>query len=325
MRIVHDRHAAVEQRFPQHIHQEAGAPGHRRAGDRAEQMADERPAHARIEDDGHRAALQFHRIKPRHRPLARLAPDVFGAGQIGGMARGAIGIVALLGRALARQHAGREAVAGARIDAAEPGAGGQRDDGAAHAGPAAFAVGHAGYGARGIFCRQRGFAQRLRVCGRAAILAQIVQIEIAERPARQPLLRGQPGIGIFWRSLGHRHRPLGQLAQQFGRQRAARNAGGAFADEQPQADLLALRPSGIFQLAQAHGDFRRRAAGVNRVGGIGTGVARGGNQQYCAFQRLFLVQHRPGDVSSALPPVNRRAVAGTRPAVRSLVGGRTRA
>jgi hypothetical protein len=77
------------------VEQEARAAGNRRPGDRAQQVPDQRTAHARIEHDRHGPALHPPRIDAGHRAQARLAADQGRIGQVSGKARAAPRMVAL--------------------------------------------------------------------------------------------------------------------------------------------------------------------------------------------------------------------------------------
>ena len=75
--------AVGEDRLVLAAEQEAGPAGDRRAAHRAEQMADQAAADARIEHDRHRAAGQLARVEPLDRALAGEPAERLGLVEIG--------------------------------------------------------------------------------------------------------------------------------------------------------------------------------------------------------------------------------------------------
>ena len=77
----------VEQRPFFLAEQETGAAGDRGAGDRAEQMADDAAADARIEDDRHLADGRLAGVQPRDGAGSGARADFGGAFEVGQMMR----------------------------------------------------------------------------------------------------------------------------------------------------------------------------------------------------------------------------------------------
>jgi hypothetical protein len=66
------------------------------------------------------------------------------------------------------------------------------------------------------------------------------------------------------------------------------------ADEHAQADLLAFRLVDILERAEAHMHIGRAIAMIERVGGIGSGLAGGGDEIGEAGLRVGEGKHRRG-------------------------------
>jgi len=172
-------------------------------------------------------------------------------------------MIALHPRPLARQHAGRDAVAGHRIALRKAMAGGEGDDGAVIAGRSPFRIADARHCPRRILDRQRRLAQRLW-----RHIATVVEVEQRRRAVQQPLGGGEARPAILGRGARHRHHPLGQRIQPAVGQVGRRHARRSLSHEHPQAQLAALRPADILQLSQPH---RHRQGGIgdeDRIGGI---------------------------------------------------------
>jgi hypothetical protein len=82
-----DDDAGIEQLLVQPVEQEAGAPRDRAAGHRANEMADQRAADARIEHHRHRSAFQPAGIEPGDGAFPRQLADFVGRDQVGAVAR----------------------------------------------------------------------------------------------------------------------------------------------------------------------------------------------------------------------------------------------
>ncbi len=117
------------------------------------------------------------------------------------------------------------------------------------------------------------------------------EIEIGERPLGEQFGRGEPGIFVFRRGPGHRHRALGQ----FGERRVAHvgrmDRGRALAAEHPQRDVLAFGAPDILELAEPDLDFFGGGADRDRVGGIGPGLERQVDRGGAAGFGVFGVKH----------------------------------
>ena len=183
------------------------------------------------------------------------------------MARGAVFVIALHRAAFARQNAGGKADARRLIGTGKAMAGGQRHCAAAKAGPAAFAVCHALHRTRGIFRFFRQAAQLLR-----AGFRRIDKIKLGHRPACQQFRRGETGIFIFRRGLGHGHSAAREFRQRGIAHICGMNGGRALAEENPQAQFLAFGTPHILQLAEANLDFFGGGTDGHRISGIRTGL-----------------------------------------------------
>src|SRR5579863_1201903 len=126
MRIVDDVDAGRQHALAELVLEKADAARDPGAVDGPGQMADQAVGYPRIEDDRHLAGCGLTRIESLHRLLPR--PPTYSRGrlQIGAIDSGGEIIVALHGRAFARQDRNRDAGVGADIAVAKAVGGGER-------------------------------------------------------------------------------------------------------------------------------------------------------------------------------------------------------
>ena len=285
-RIFHDADSGIEQFIGFMAQQEAGLARDCRRRHRAEQMADKPAGDARFEKDRQFAAGDGFGIQAFHRAPSGFAAHRFGGGQIGKETRAARGVIGLHRTALARHHAGRKREAAAGITTGKTGRCRQRDHGAAGAGTAAIAVGHAFHSARRFLGRERGFAQ-----GRRIGLVGIVQFEIGQVAGELRIGRGKARVPVFGGVARHLHGAFGQRLQPFGREIAGMDRGGAFADKDAQADLLAFGAFDLFQLAESHRHGFRSIGAGHGVGRIRSGLLCQCDEFLTARQCGFFIDH----------------------------------
>ncbi|MNS77649.1 hypothetical protein D3C72_1112340 [compost metagenome] len=140
-------------------------------------------------------------------------------------------------------------------------------------GVAALGLGHAGDSQSGGLGLGGGGFQRL-----GGALGRVEQVEVGVRALRQPVLRGQRGIGVFGRQFGHGHGALDQTGAGGVGQVGGGDRGLTPADEDAQAQIAGLLALDLFQFGVAHADGQGGAVGGNRLGGVGAGLQRGGDQ-----------------------------------------------
>ena len=168
--------------------------------------------------------------------------------------------------------------------------GGERDDGAPGAHPRALAVGDAGNGPRRFLGGERAFLELDR-----RGIGIVVGSEIRRRALQQPVLRREAGIGVLRRLPRHGDGALHQGGERVGGKVGGGDAGRASADEEAQADFLALGAGHVLQFAEAHLHLGRGIADIEDVGRIGPGFSGGVDQGAGAPFRLTDAEHR-GDV-----------------------------
>ena len=255
-------------------------------------MADEADGDARIVDDGDPAGRHLARVQPVHGALAGIAADHFRVRQVGAVDLALAVVVALHRRAGAGDRRGAEAEARAEIGAGEAAGGGKHQAAQPPVGAGAAGVGDAGNGAGGILGGERGLGQFV---GRGN--GGVEQIEVGEAGG-QRLRLGQPGEAVLGRDLGHGDGALGELG------RIGQHVGGdgrrAPADEGTQREVVALGAAGLLDLAEAHVDRQRNAAHADRIGGVGAGLLRGGNQALGALGQVGLVEYLGHGLSLAI-------------------------
>ena len=134
------------------------------------------------------------------------------------------------------------------------------------------------------FCTQRA---ALKLFDRRRI--RIEQIELGELMRQQRRI-GEANIGIVGRHTRHRHRALGKSRNTV----ATHIIGGhhrlTFADEDAQADIVALGSLRRLDLAVAHLDALRDAAHRHRIGCIRPGAARRFDETLRQIRQCGLVE-----------------------------------
>ena len=179
----------VEQQLVLAAEQEAGLAGDGRAAHRAEQMADQAAADARIEHDRHRPAGELAGIEPLHGALAGEAADRLGRVEIGIMADAVAGMVALHVAALAGDHAGRRRHSRWSYSrGTKPWLVASATTVRPALTPAPSLIGDAGDGARRILDRQRALLERDRR-GIGAVVG--LERRARRRAAAAPRARGR--------------------------------------------------------------------------------------------------------------------------------------
>ena len=276
VRIVEDGDAVGEHRRFECVEQKAGPPCDGAAGDCAEQMADQARRHAAVEDHRHRGGVELDRTKPCHRALAGELSGCLGAVEVFEPARAMPRRVALHLGTLAREHADADAVRRCRVAAHEAAAGGQRNDCATAARRSALGIGDAGHRTGGILGGKRPILE-----GLAGDLGWIAHVEVFEWTLGEQFTRRETRKRVLGRFLRHRPCPLYDKFQRRGRQVRGRYACRTLALEQPQSDLLSLRPANVLKFAQAHRHAGRSIADIKTIGSVGTeaaGVCQGSRQ-----------------------------------------------
>ena len=100
---------------------------------------------------------------------------------------------------------------------------------------------------------------------------------------------GEAGELVLGRDLRHRDRALGER-RDVARDVVGRHDRGAAADEDAQTDVVAFGALGFLDRAFAHADRKRHRAHRDRVGGIGAGAARRGDQTFGEIGQSGLVE-----------------------------------
>ena len=151
-------------------------------------------------------------------------------------------------------------------------------------GPCRF--GDAGNGERGGFRLARA---RFEHVDRRHV--GIEQIERGKR-ARQQRRVGKSGEAILGRGARHGERALGQRVEAVGRNVVGGDHRLLAADENAQAHVVAFGALRFLDGAVAHIDRERYAAHGDRVGRIGAGTPRGGDQTFGEIGKGGLVEKR---------------------------------
>ena len=266
--------------------QETRLARHGGAAHRGEDVADQAPADARIEDDRHPAAPHRARIKPRDRATARFGADAGGIGQVFRMARASEMAVGLHPPALARDDAGRDRMAARFVPSRESSRCREGDDAVRAAGSAAIGIGDAGDGPCRILRLQRALAQ---LFGRG--FARIEKVEIEHVAREQPVLRGEPGVAILRCDLRHRKGAFRQCLECLGAEIAGVDRSGSLAHEDPQPDRFAFRTIDRFELAEPYLDSFRCIGAHDGVGRVGAHPARHRDQVLAAGKRRIAIDH----------------------------------
>ena len=134
-----------------------------------------------------------------------------------------------------------------------------------------------GLGALGALL-QRGDRRQIR----------IEKIEIGN-VARQQRRIGEPGETVLGSDPRHGDRALRELVDVV-LDVVGRHHRLPLSDQDPQADIVALRPLGGFHLAVAHLDRHRHRADRDRIGRIGTGAARRRHQTFGEIGERGLIE-----------------------------------
>ena len=163
-------------------------------------------------------------------------------------------------------------MAGAGIAAGKAVGGGHRHARAAPAGFRAFGIGDPGHGARRLLGGGGALDQPL---GRR--LLGVDHVELGPGPHDLPGL-GQAAIGIFRHRLGHRDGALDQRRDRAAGAVVGRDDRLALADQDAQAEIVALRALEFLDLAQPLGVRQRDAFEQHGVGVVGAGAARLGDE-----------------------------------------------
>jgi hypothetical protein len=208
-----DGDAVGEHRFAQAVEQEARLASNGRTGNRAQQMADQRTADARVEHDRHRSARQLARAQPGDGALAGLPADHVGCVELVQTPHPVPGAVALLLSVALGQHRRGDRMGARPIAAGEAVAGRQRDLAPPRAGARAFAVGNAGNRPRRVLGGKRPRLQRRRVR-----LGAVVQPQVGRSAFQQPVFGCKAGEPVLRRFPRHRHGAVGQRPERLGRE-----------------------------------------------------------------------------------------------------------
>ena len=101
---------------------------------------------------------------------------------------------------------------------------------------------------------------------------------------------GQPGEAIFRRRARHGDRALGQRVEAVALEIIGRNHRLLVADEHAQPEIVALGALRFLDGAVAHVDRKRYRAHGQRVGLIGAGAPRGGDETFGEIGEVGLVE-----------------------------------
>ena len=188
---VADLHVRREDLLAEAVEQERSLAVQAAAADRADEMPEQAGRDRRLEQHRHLHGLDLARAQPAHAALARLPPHRFHRLEILGSARDGVPVVALHLVALAGDHRARQAVARARIAAAEARGVGVDEVRLLRRDGRAFRVGDA------RVHRERRRLARARQLDRVLDrqIPRVVQIEVGQI-ARQQVGIGQPGAFV---------------------------------------------------------------------------------------------------------------------------------
>ena len=120
---------------------------------------------------------------------------------------------------------------------------------------------------------------------------RVEQIERGKR-AREQRLVGKSGEAILGRGARHGECALGQRVEAVGRNVVGGDHRLLAADENAQAHIVAFGALRFLDRAVAHIDRERYRAHGDRVGRIGAGTPRGGNQTFGDIGKGGLVEKR---------------------------------
>ena len=227
--IVDHVHARGQDPLTEFVLQEGAAARDGRAGNGAQQGRQDLGGDAVLEDDRGGGRGDLARADAGHGAFARLQADLGGARQVGQVAGRPAFTAALHGPVLLGDDADAQREGAALMATVEAVRGDQTPFAGGPGGVAAFGLGHACDVERGGLGLGGGGFQRL-----GGALGRIEQVQIGVRSLRQPVLRGQGGVGVFRRQLRHRHGALDQTGAGRVRQVRGRHRRLTPADEDAQ-------------------------------------------------------------------------------------------
>ncbi len=260
-----------EDALAQLVLQEAGAARDAGAVDRPRQVAEQTAGDAGIVDHGEFRGFRSRRVEPCDGTLAGAVADLRRVVQVGQMHRAVQVVVALHRRSRAGQRGGGDRVTGAHRPPGEAGGGDEERLGAAEARIAALGVGDAVHRQGGVLGGGGAGDQRL-----GGGFGGVFQVQ-GDVPRRRGGV-GQAGVGVLRHDAGHGDRTLRQFGEPGGIDGGGRDDGGLLAQEHAQAEVAAFGALDVLCLAEAAGDGQRGAGDQHRVGGIGAGGTRAGEQ-----------------------------------------------
>ncbi len=228
-------------------------------------MAQQSTGDAPIEKHGIFSGDDLASVQTFYGALAGAPADVDWIGEIGGVNRRRVIVIALHRRAITGQHGNADAVAACLERAGETVRRDQSHAAAAPTGLGPFGIGNTRHGARRVFGRFCALDQR-----RGRRLDLIDEIEVGPMFC-QLFRRRQTGIGVFRHRLGHVDGAGDQLREIVGVAFIGGNDGLALADEHAQAEIEMFRSFQFFGPAQPLRMAERGAFRQQRVGLIGAG------------------------------------------------------
>ena len=119
----------------------------------------------------------------------------------------------------------------------------------------------------------------------------IEQIEVRKFTREQSRI-GEPGKLVFRRHARHGDGAFGKRIEAVALDIVGRDRGLLVADQHAQADVVALGALRFLNGAVAHIDGQRDRAHGDRVGLVGAGAARGGNEPFSKFGEGGLIEER---------------------------------
>ncbi len=265
---IADLHVRREDLLAEAVEQERRLAVQTAAADRTHEVTEQPGRHGRLEQHGNFHGLQLARTQPAHAALARPAPHRLHRLEVLGGARDGVPVVALHLVALAGDHRAGEAVARARIAAAEAQGVGVDEVRLLRRDAGAFRVGDA------RVHRERRRLARARPLDRLLHrqIPWMVQIEIGQI-ARQQVGIGQPGAVVGGREARDRERRLHRVPHRLRREVRGAGMTALLAEVDGDAHALVAVVLDGLHLTSAHGDVLAEALADFGLGGAGPEAA----------------------------------------------------
>ncbi len=307
VRIVDDVNTFGKETLAHAVLQETGAARHGRAVHRAGEMTHETVGDAGGVDDRHLLGIDLAGLETGNRAFAGGLADIGGGIQVAGIGGAGGFVIPLHAGAFAGEDRDPEAVTAGAVAAGKPVGRRDGDVGRRPRRLRPFGIGDAEHPARRGFAVARALGERLG--GRLLGIGHIQLRDVAREDFRRV---GETAMGIVRHRLGHGDRALDQFRQRR-RARVGRRGDRLFlAEEDPEADVPALRTFDFLDLAQPLRVAQRDRFEIHRIRRVGAGLQSLPDKIVQHFERIVLLRHRrfpPRDLSAESD------VPGTTPAV----------